>query len=226
MASPNSSVVVLDLETTSLEPIGGHITCVGILTARGIVQFSVFPNIWNQDKDAAEHLLLSNFLRFAPELAGADMLISYNGVKFDIPFLKKRLEEQKLTAPDSFTYSKHLDLMAFAKMQTITDRSPSGYYVSKDDCARKFAYLHVPFEIPAPYLARIYRYQKVTMQDHLAMLAHNAQDLCTTAQIFDRFAEYPDFDEFRTAHTVIPQNPNEVKSGAPATKDEEIGAFL
>ena len=225
----NPNYAVIDLETCGLEPKFDHITCVGFLNPTGIHQFSVPPQIWNADKDAAEKIILNNsvhFLKNTDFLADKPLIISYNGVKFDMPFLKERFQKQVLAIPENFNFLPHLDLMAFAKMQTISDRSPSGYYVSKDDCARKYANLHVPFEIPAPYLARIYRFQKVTMQEHLAMLAHNAQDLATTAQIYDRFAEYPDFQEFAAAHTIHPQNPNEVKIGGAPEKDEEIGAFL
>lgn len=223
----NSSFAIIDLETTGLSPSSNHITCIGTLTNHGIQQFSVFPEIWNENpKDASEHLILDNFLNFSKQLDGADLILTYNGIRFDEVFMQKRPEYQKLP---SFPFQSHLDLSAFCKMQTMTDRCPSGYYVSKDDAARKYADLEVPNGISGAYLARIYNHQKVSKNDHLRMLAKNAQDLATTAQMFERFKEYPDFSMWADANLQnrkVLSTPTTPPDHVPPTKDEQLEAFL
>ena len=80
----NCNVVALDIETTGLDPNKDSIILVGILQisdAGGFTQFFC--------EDLYEEKLLLSFLISA--LASADLIITYNGASFDIPFINKRL---------------------------------------------------------------------------------------------------------------------------------------
>ena len=97
----NASVCALDIETTDLSPDRSRFVLGGLLvqeeTSATLKQFFA-------EDPAEERLLLSLYLE---EAAKVDALITYNGARFDLPFLRARAERHGLPAPD-FPY--HFDL--------------------------------------------------------------------------------------------------------------------
>jgi threonylcarbamoyladenosine tRNA methylthiotransferase MtaB len=83
----------LDIETTGLSPYGGEITVIGIHLAG---QESRFMQLVG-DEISAEALLAA--------LAGASVLYTYNGSRFDLPFIQARL------GVDLTQHFDHRDLM-------------------------------------------------------------------------------------------------------------------
>jgi uncharacterized protein YprB with RNaseH-like and TPR domain len=120
-----------------------------------------------------------------------DEVVTYNGNKFDFPFILTRcaIQEPEIGwKPPAL--SKHIDLSEFIKI--IASR-----YTSKDTAADKFGNLYVPRTIAGSFLARVYKFRRVTDEQHLMMLQHNAIDLITTARMYGVLKDYPDFDEWR-----------------------------
>lgn len=81
----NANINVIDIETTGLDPARTKIILAGILTptVNGTRSRQFFAEGAHEE---AELLDL-----YADALSGADILISYNGDRFDIPFAKTRL---------------------------------------------------------------------------------------------------------------------------------------
>lgn len=84
----------LDIETTSLEPVGGIITVIGIYITNGI--YEKFVQLI--DKNITGDNLLK-------ALKGVEIIYTYNGNKFDFPFIKE------YTGIELTNYFKHIDLM-------------------------------------------------------------------------------------------------------------------
>jgi len=82
----NCNVVALDIETTGLDPNKDSIILVGILQIGDNTGFTQFfcENLYEEE-------LLLGFLISA--LASADLIITYNGASFDIPFINKRFKK-------------------------------------------------------------------------------------------------------------------------------------
>jgi uncharacterized protein YprB with RNaseH-like and TPR domain len=94
MSTPSSSEAYLDIETTGLTPSGCEITVIGIHLCRGdnadFVQFV--------GKDATAAVILG-------ALEGINVLYTYNGSRFDLPFIHTALG---INLAEIFT---HHDLM-------------------------------------------------------------------------------------------------------------------
>ena len=80
----NCNVVALDIETTGLDPNKDSIILVGILQIGDTTGFTQFFC-----ENLSDEKYLLDFL--ISTLASADMIITYNGASFDIPFINKRL---------------------------------------------------------------------------------------------------------------------------------------
>lgn len=95
------SVLFFDIETTGFSPANTQIYLIGCAARRGnficITQFFA-------EKPQDEKSVLTAFLKLAHQY---DSLISFNGLGFDVPYLKKRLEHHGLK--DTLTLS-HLDI--------------------------------------------------------------------------------------------------------------------
>lgn len=73
---------VLDIETTGLDPLRSRFILGGIFDAEKGCMHQVFADSRSEEKEALE--------RFACEIDDLDMVITYNGRHFDMPFLQKR----------------------------------------------------------------------------------------------------------------------------------------
>lgn len=95
------SILFFDIETTGFSPIHTHVYLIGCAARRGrlicITQFFA-------EKPQEEKSILTAFLKLASQYEG---LISFNGLGFDIPYLKKRLAHHGL--PDAPEFP-HLDI--------------------------------------------------------------------------------------------------------------------
>lgn len=82
--SEPTSVIFLDIETTGLSPVNAEVYLIGTAALRGeklyIRQF--FAEDTSQEKDI--------LMAFAEYLGSFDTIVTFNGNKFDIPFLEKR----------------------------------------------------------------------------------------------------------------------------------------
>jgi len=65
----------LDIETTGLSPERHEITCIGVYDGR----------------KATAYVLGDNLDEFARDIAGYDLIVTYNGKSFDVPFIRHRL---------------------------------------------------------------------------------------------------------------------------------------
>lgn len=185
--------ISLDLETTGLigeskpkdEP-ETRITCIGLCTERGVHQFSVAPQLWNANQEAAENSILRSFSDSRQLELGIDT-ITYNGKAFDLPLLRERLEHHKL--PKLSEDFLHVDQMDF----TLANNK---YRCTKEEAAAKFADMYVPKTTRAVFFARAYMFGMVTPQIHAKMLAHNCMDVTTTWAYHSEMLIYPDYEKF------------------------------
>jgi len=83
----------LDIETTSLNPLDGEITVIGMGIQKNN-EFSFFQL-------KGEEISASRLLEFIKKI---DIIYTYNGKDFDLPFIKQRL------GIDINSYCKHRDL--------------------------------------------------------------------------------------------------------------------
>ncbi len=102
-------IVVADIETTGLSPARCSVILGGALTADpegGLTAIQFFA-----DTPEDETELLERYVKY---LSRFDVVVTYNGNKFDLPFIKKRMFINKMdTAPVEALYS--LDLYSVLK---------------------------------------------------------------------------------------------------------------
>lgn len=94
---------VIDIETTGLDPSHSRFVLGGLVTpdARGKSFYQIFA-----ESNEEEIPLICSFLS---ELKDLDVLVSYNGDHFDLPFLNRRLRINGVTA-EEFPVFQSLDL--------------------------------------------------------------------------------------------------------------------
>lgn len=95
-----SRIAVADIETTGLNPLSTAFILGGLIS----IPDSTSEQYFTEDP-AMEPELLTDFLR---RLTDFDVIITYNGQSFDLPFLLKRAEHHRLTIPRDLPYN--LDL--------------------------------------------------------------------------------------------------------------------
>ena len=100
--APLNDFLLLDIETTGLSAEHNAVYLIGCIYHQtdgwNLIQW--MDNTGNEEKE-----VLSSFLLFA---SGYRILVHYNGDRFDIPFLRKRIELHSLT--DTTFDAKTLDL--------------------------------------------------------------------------------------------------------------------
>lgn len=91
--APLSNILFLDIETTGLSAVKNRIYLIGCICrqADGWTMTQWFDNTGVEEK-----VILSSFLVF---VAGYKCIVHYNGDRFDLPFLKKRLAVHSLPDP-------------------------------------------------------------------------------------------------------------------------------
>ena len=198
MPTPSPSIqthpVVLDIETAGLDAQHDWITCIGVLSKdEGIRQFTHSAQSFRTEPLKAEETILSEFFAWYRDhpFQKDEFLLTYNGEGFDVPFIDVRASIPKSPSinTDGFPPKSHTDLSKFVKVA-------NSRYLSKDIAADHMADLYVPRTCHGGFLARIYKYRKVTDIQHANMLQHNAIDLATTMKMWEIFREYEDFDSW------------------------------
>lgn len=95
------STLFLDIETTGFSPLNTHIYLIGCASRRGS---SICITQFFAENPQEEKSILNAFLTLISQY---DNLISYNGLGFDMPYLRKRLTYHGLNDKTEFP---HLDL--------------------------------------------------------------------------------------------------------------------
>ncbi len=176
----------LDIETTGLKAYDARITCIGCLHTRlGLFIFS------NED----ENLLLDDFFSFLSRSCSDDSslsLVTFNGIKFDMPFIRERLEGSNFSAAIQKKWvsllegveSNHVDLMLIASDKyeaTVGNRLSTGR-ISREGVLY-WLNIYSPRVGGATNCILIAKTQK----NWSDIWQHNAIDLFTTRKIFNRF---------------------------------------
>ena len=78
------NIGILDIETTGLDPSRNKFILGGLFNTRDKTMHQVFAESRSEEAAALE--------RFTRELEGLDMVVTYNGRHFDMPFINKRLK--------------------------------------------------------------------------------------------------------------------------------------
>lgn len=76
---------VLDIETTGLDSSRNKFILGGLCSFQNRKMYQIFAQSRTEERDALEH--------FVHEVSGLDMIITYNGRHFDIPFMEKRFSK-------------------------------------------------------------------------------------------------------------------------------------
>ncbi len=100
-----AKAVILDIETTSLEADGGIVVGVGLAPEKGKSEY------FQVKRSRDEASVLS---RLAQRLQVHDVLVTWNGRSFDIPFLTTRLLKNGLD-PRPISSKRHVDLNEVVK---------------------------------------------------------------------------------------------------------------
>lgn len=109
-------IATLDIETTGFDAETAETVAIGVgLHERGTPGSDASLDCFYREAidDEAEMILSA-----AEQLAGygADLLVTYNGADFDLPFLRDRLDELGVTPPSApFDENAHLDLLTDRK---------------------------------------------------------------------------------------------------------------
>jgi hypothetical protein len=199
-------MITLDIETTGLFPsptpemtargdTEDYIVAIGVMDEFGVTIFSSPLATFKISLEEAESICLRSFCNFFMETSDDEIILSYNGIEFDIPFitskLLKRGGETYLNFSKLLLDTKHIDLMHYAQFV-------AGRRLQKEDACRKLGNLYVPRKSEGLWNARIYKNpQLLTENDHLEMLQHNATDLTATARLYNVVKHFPDFTKWR-----------------------------
>jgi uncharacterized protein YprB with RNaseH-like and TPR domain len=189
-------MITLDIETTGLYPAKhppDFIVGIGVLTDFEMRIFTApHYDFTGLPLPVIEDNILKDFTKWLMNQPQDEIFLTYNGRKFDIPFIATKLIEYgNVELADNLFGIPNIDLIHYAK-------SVTGRWLSKDDCCRKLGNLYVPRKTDGLWSARIYKHPYLlTKNDHLQMIHHNAVDLTATARLYNVVKEFPDYDEWR-----------------------------
>ena len=178
--------VCLDIESSGLDPTVDFITVVGLMGDFGLYAISSPAKQFREDPFAAEHSLLKRMGDM--NFNFGEPLLTYNGLSFDLPFLKTRLMIHELPEMP-FAQANHIDLMTFATACN------GGVRISKDMAASKYCNTYVPKNSSGAFLSKIYSQRIVTDDQHFGTILHNCQDLRVSRQMLDAWNPWPLFEQ-------------------------------
>ncbi len=98
-------VAILDIETSSLEADAGIVVGAGLTSENGAAEYF-------QARHTAEEK--STLVRLTKRLQGYDIIVTWNGRSFDIPFLTTRLLKHNMD-PRLVAGKRHIDLNEVVK---------------------------------------------------------------------------------------------------------------
>lgn len=168
-------MICLDIETSGLDADYCKITAIGICDEKGM-------KIW-ADKEEKE--LLVWFSAWLAQQRGE--VYTYNGEKFDLPFIQRRAEIYGVYI--DFSKLKHFDLMKYTQKVT-------GMRNSKDYVFNKIANIYIPKNASGLFLAREFS-NGANGNVKAQMLMHNAIDLAATWMFVDYISRFKDFQEWK-----------------------------
>ncbi len=106
----DKNLAIFDIETTGLSPQGSKLILSGIITAsRGQARFTqlLAENLFEERLVIEETLSILN---------DADVIVTYNGRSFDMPFLTKRAEACGISVPERFNLDVYLLLRSYSSL--------------------------------------------------------------------------------------------------------------
>jgi len=165
-----AKIVILDIETTSLEADAGVLVSAGLMSDTGRSEYL------EARRTSQERSLLSKLSR---RLEGYDVMITWNGRSFDIPFLTTRLMKHGLD-PRSILRKSHIDLADVVKSRLRLTFTYLDHVCDFFDIDRKKG----PMGLDVPHL-----YVRALEGDRKASLSirdHCLDDLRATRQVFLR----------------------------------------
>ncbi len=179
------NMAVVDIETTGLSPTNSAVILVGILTKDGdkVKVVQIFAETLSEEKAVLEET--------SKRLEGIDGLISFNGHRFDIPFLEKRASYHNVRIP--YLQSYHLDLYRVVRgysnlkaslpnLKQKTLETHMGYWIYREDEIHGGESVNLYFD----YLAN-------PKEEYLGkILLHNKEDVLNLYRLTN-IAEETDF---------------------------------
>ena len=183
ISMPEMKPLFMDIETTGLDPKTCRITMVGFMSQTGFTTFYA--------KEDEEGDLLDNIDNLLSNLPTDQLLITYNGISFDLPFIRKRHElihKEPSRIPEDIP---HLDLMLIAK-----ERMNKGRWMAKDFCCRTILplYFRNSSGLRCAVLENLPP-EKVYSFEKYELMYHNSVDLVQTALIYEEFKRYGWLDD-------------------------------
>ena len=106
-ASFDERTLFFDIETSGVSYSRSHITVIG---AAYIADGKIHVLQWFADVPGSEPYIIQDFF---DHLKGFDTLVTYNGISFDVPYVKKRATHWGLDLPDS--HPDHIDLFKYSR---------------------------------------------------------------------------------------------------------------
>lgn len=155
----------LDIETTGLSPKGSFIYCIG--TACYTENDSVLVTLYFGDRAEDEPNILKAFRK---QLSSYDMLITFNGTAFDLPFLEKRWAD-----PHLFDKKTSLDLLKYVRSMKNLFRLPD----YRQKTVEQFLGINREDTYSGKELINIYQTYVKTGDNDLAdlLILHNLEDV-------------------------------------------------
>lgn len=174
--------ILFDIETTGFSPRTTDLYLIGVAYREG-------EDVWIEQYLAGDASEQSAILaRFLSVLNTGKTLLTYNGVGFDIPYLKEKLEACAL--PDPFASFRYLDLFKEVK--------PFRTLLALPDCKQKsverFLGIHRDDRYSGGDLIPIYRHYRATKDamPRELLLLHNYEDVLGMIDLIPVLA-YPRF---------------------------------
>jgi uncharacterized protein YprB with RNaseH-like and TPR domain len=161
-------IIILDIETTSLEADAGVLVSAGLMSDAGRAEYLEVR------RTSEEKTLLS---KLAKRLESYDVIVTWNGRGFDIPFLTTRLMKHELD-PRPLLRKLHIDLADVVKSRLRLTFTYLDHVCDFFQIERKKG----PMGLDVPYL-----YVKALEGDRKASVAireHCLDDLQATRRVF------------------------------------------
>ncbi len=106
-AAFDDRTLFFDIETSGTSFSRSHITVIGTAYVEG---GAVRVSQWFADLPGSEPAMIADFFE---SLSRFDTLVTYNGISFDVPYVKRRAAHWGIPLPDA--EMKHLDLFKYSK---------------------------------------------------------------------------------------------------------------
>lgn len=191
--------VFFDIETTGFSPVYTQIYLIGCAYRE---KDDVVITQYFAEKKAEEAEILSAFLSLIEKF---DTIITFNGIGFDIPYIKAKCESFSLE--DSFSEKKYVDIFKIISSYKFLLKLPS----YKQKSLEAFLGLQREDMFDGGELINVYQeYQKKTEDEAMRLLKqHNYEDVLGMIDLLSVLS-YPNF--FDGGYTITALTSNEFKS--------------